>query len=240
MRRLALLLVLGVTTTVVTPAGAVTSEWHTVEPCAKGAAHCPWYPTGEFAPRLEVKGNTQALEAALAQTLYGEAAEHAGKKGEWTAAGQQPNLSAVDHGFEAADGWWCRAGEIYAPGAIFTIPNPSGKPSGWWDTPQCRSMTVGPDGAHWFTDPGTESVGRVASNGAVTEYPLPAVPSTAQGYPRDAYPTPAAIATVGSELWVASSSGEGMYSVNPSGTPTHAARAASRHRHHRRAAIARA
>jgi hypothetical protein len=217
------------------PAGAsaVTVEWHTVEPCHKGIQHCPWFPDeSTFAPRLEVKGNAQTLEATLARQLYGKIAEAAAARGEVTTLGQEANTSLPDYGWEASDGWWCRAGEVYGPGIIYTIPNPRSIPSGWWGAPQCRSMTIGPEGAHWFTDPGTESVGRVDTNGAVTEYPLPEVPTAAEGYERDPYPTPAAISTVGSELWVASSSGEGMYSVCVACEPMRAT-TAKRH-HHRR------
>jgi streptogramin lyase len=95
-------------------------------------------------------------------------------------------------------------------------------------------MTIGPDGAHWFTDPGTESVSRIDANGTVTEYPLPELPRVAQGYEHDAYGTPAAITTVSSELWVASSSGEGMYSINPNGVARATTARRHQHRRHRR------
>jgi hypothetical protein len=46
-------------------------------------------------------------------------------------------------------------------------------------------------------DPGSESVGRVAADGTVTEYALPELPTAAQGYESDPYPTPGAITTTG-------------------------------------------
>jgi streptogramin lyase len=122
---------------------------------------------------------------------------------------------------------------------VFTIPNPSGAPAGSWDTPQCRSLTIGQEGLVWFTDPGTESVGRLQV-GTVTEYPLPLLPVEAEGYPsdQDRYPTPEAITAEGSILWVASASGKGIYSVNPTATAarvaTHATRSRNRHRRRRR------
>jgi hypothetical protein len=192
-------------------AGAVTIAWHTVPG--------EWHAGGQFNPRPEIT-SLPALEASLRAPVVA---------GSPPAPGELVNFSLPDYGWEAPDGWWCRAGEVFAPSAIYTIPNPSGKPSGWWDTPQCRSMTVGPEGLHWFTDPGTESVGCVCNG--VHEYPLPSIPAATQGYPGDPYPTPGAITTVGSELWVASSSGEGMFSVSPTASP---ARVARHHRRHRR------
>ena len=35
------------------------------------------------------------------------------------------------------------------------------------------SFVAGPDGAEWFTDFNTNSIGRVTEDGYVTEYPLP-------------------------------------------------------------------
>jgi hypothetical protein len=193
----------------------VTVRWHSFHPCHE---NCWWTPGGRiFAPRLEVKGDLGALEAALRNRN-----------------GWEANLSAPDWGWESPDGWWCRAGEVFSPsGAIYTIPNPSGAPTGWWDSPQCRSMTIGPEGAHWFTDVGTHSVGCVC-NGNVTEYPLPELPPVARGYnetqesnpPLSKYlavNVPGAITAVGNELWVASATGEGMTSVCPS-CPAKAAR----------------
>jgi hypothetical protein len=228
---LAAVLALGVTGILVTPAGAVTVAWHTVQPCAKGTQRCPWFAKeSEFTPRPEARGGLARLEADLAATLYGKAAETAGAEGRSTAAGQLPDTSLPHYGWESSDGWWCDFGEVHAPdGVIYNLPNPHGIPGGWWGSPACRSMTIGPEGAHWFTDPGSESVGCVC-NGTVSEYPLPQLPKAAQGYEGDPWPTPAAITAAGSELWVASSSGEGMFSVNPSATAKSAARNLHRER----------
>jgi hypothetical protein len=110
-------------------------------------------------------------------------------------------------------------------------------------SPAPRWITAGPDGAIWFTDAGTHSVGRLdPATGAITECPLPEVREGARGYPTmsESSPpqktyisinAPGAITTVRSELWVASATGEGMVSANPAAT---AARVATRHRRHRR------
>jgi streptogramin lyase len=38
---------------------------------------------------------------------------------------------------------------------------------------EARSIVAGPDQALWFTDPGTNSIGRISLAGQITEYPLP-------------------------------------------------------------------
>jgi len=194
-------------------AGAVTTSWHTLPGTWRAL-------DGSFVPRLEARSLPE-MEASLREPAA-------------TARGTQANLGAPDFGWESADGWWCRAGEVFGTTAIYEIPNPKGIPTGWWGAPACRSVTVGPEGLHWFTDPGTESVGRVDAKATVTEYPLPQLPKAAQGYENDPYLTPGAITTVGSELWVASSSGEGMASVCPSCTPVAAKVVRHHHRRHRR------
>lgn len=209
LRRLALI----ATVAVAFPAGAgaVTATWHTLAGTWDAAGNV-------FVPRPEAKSLPE-LEASLREPPA-------------SARATQANLSAPDFGWESNDGWWCRAGEVFGVTAIYTIPNPKAIPTGWWGSPQCRSVTIGPEGDHWFTDPGTESIGRVDSKGTVTEYPLPQLPKAAQGYEGDPYPTPGAISAVGSELWVASSSGEGMYSVCVACQPIKATTAM--HHHYRR------
>lgn len=50
-------------------------------------------------------------------------------------------------------------------GAISQFPIPGTKHWNIW-------LTAGPDGAVWFTDPGTGQVGRVGLDGVVTQYPV--------------------------------------------------------------------
>ena len=53
-----------------------------------------------------------------------------------------------------------------APGQIaeFQLPTPGSYPSG---------ITAGADGNLWFTEPGTDRIGRITPNGQVIEFPLP-------------------------------------------------------------------
>jgi virginiamycin B lyase len=43
------------------------------------------------------------------------------------------------------------------------------------------SLYTGPDGALWFTEPGSNQVGRITTAGKVTEYPLPTMASEPEG-----------------------------------------------------------
>src|ERR1700742_2427686 len=46
----------------------------------------------------------------------------------------------------------------------FPIPTAGSLPSG---------ITVGPDGALWFTESGSGKIGRITTSGVITEFPLP-------------------------------------------------------------------
>jgi virginiamycin B lyase len=71
-----------------------------------------------------------------------------------------------------------RIGRLMLSGELreFSIPLPSGLPPGlsWQADP--RYIAAGAEGDMWFTDPGTESVGRVAPSGEITEYRIPLPP----------------------------------------------------------------
>jgi streptogramin lyase len=91
----------------------------------------------------------------------------------------------------------------------FPIPTKPGLgplEQGW---PAPRFLTVGPEGAIWFTDPGSNAVGRVL-DGAVTEYPIP---SESQVIPEE-------IVTVGNELWFDEADSASLGSINPTAQPT--------------------
>ena len=59
-----------------------------------------------------------------------------------------------------------------APAAIteFTVPTVNSQPAG---------ITVGPDGALWFTEENGHKIGRITTDGAITEYQIPTVPQLA-------------------------------------------------------------
>jgi hypothetical protein len=216
MRLRALVLVGLVVLVAASSAHAVTISWHTVPG--------NWEGGGQFNPHPEATSEAM-LAAALKVPIVQEGPPQ---------PGEFPNLS-TEHFGEAA-GWWCEWGEVHAPtGAVYNIPNPHAITIGSWGAPACRSMTL-LNGEPWFTDPGTESVGRLAGN-TITEYPLPLLPVEAEGYPGDSdrYPTPGAITAEGSTLWVATATGKGIYSVNPTTTATTARVHGRRHRRrHRR------
>jgi streptogramin lyase len=103
---------------------------------------------------------------------------------------QIPEVALVQPGgiTTASDGnlWFTegsagRIGRMTPSGAITSfplpdIPPPAGSPAGTTGTtPDPTAITVGPDGAFWFTGiPG--EIGRITMAGVVTEFALPAVP----------------------------------------------------------------
>ncbi len=54
---------------------------------------------------------------------------------------------------------------------ITTYPNPVSRPEG---------ITAGPDGALWFTNQGTNSIGRITTAGVITTYTAPSISSPAE------------------------------------------------------------
>ena len=94
---------------------------------------------------------------------------------------------------------------IIWPGDQFTeypVPTPGSTPQG---------MTLGPDGAIWFTESGASQIGRVDATGAITEFPTPTAGSSPWGI------------TAGSDgnLWFTESAAAGKIGrITPSGTIT--------------------
>ena len=74
-----------------------------------------------------------------------------------------------------------RIGRLTASGDLqeFPIPLPPGLPPPRWWRAEPRYLAEGSEGDMWFTDPGTESVGRVTPTGEITEYRIPPAPSNA-------------------------------------------------------------
>ncbi len=104
-----------------------------------------------------------------------------------------------------------RIGRISPDGVLeeFAIPGPPGIARGEYGSPAPRYITVGPDGALWFTDGGDESIGRITTAGQISEYPIGTrTPSSPEG-----------IVTVGGELWFAQEGLTALGSVDPNGQP---------------------
>jgi virginiamycin B lyase len=101
-------------------------------------------------------------------------------------------------------------GRITPTGEVqtFTIPATAGALPGGVGYPSPRDITVGPEDAIWFTDPGTNSIGRWL-NGQITEFPIPG-PNLV---------VPEAIVTAGSELWFTEGASATLGSVNPALPP---------------------
>ncbi len=95
--------------------------------------------------------------------------------------------------------------------AVPDIPPPAGSPKGTASTPATLSaITVGPDGALWFTGvPG--EVGRITTSGMVTEFAVPDVPPPA-GSPAGTASTVATLTSITAgpdgALWFAGVPGE--------------------------------
>jgi streptogramin lyase len=73
-------------------------------------------------------------------------------------------------------------GRITADGTIatFPLPTPGASPGG---------ITLGPEGALWFTENGAGKIGRITTSGAVAEFALPS-PGSLMSVPNDIVPGP--------------------------------------------------
>ncbi len=101
-----------------------------------------------------------------------------------------------------------RIGRIDGAGDVteYPIPGPPGVPPGFYGSPAPRALTAGPEGAIWFTDDGDDSIGRITTGGAVTEYPIgTSTPASPQG-----------IAAYGGELWFVEENLSAIGSADPS------------------------
>jgi streptogramin lyase len=125
-----------------------------------------------------------------------------------------------------AAGWFTEglAGEIgrIAPtGGLqqFQIPNPTGARDGATAAPDPSHITVGPDGALYFTDPGDDSIGRITTAGEVSEFPIPPVPTSMQITKGSADAVPDLIVSApGGELVFTEDGANALGSLNLAGT----------------------
>jgi virginiamycin B lyase len=102
-------------------------------------------------------------------------------------------------------------GRIDASGTIeqFPIPDTSGVPRGDYGSPMPRYITLGPDGAMWFTDGGDEEIGRITPAGAISEYPIGTAGEV----------SPEQITAYAGQLWFAEAGVTALGSVDPTGVP---------------------
>lgn len=94
-------------------------------------------------------------------------------------------------------------GRITPAGAIteFSVPTPASGPNG---------ITVGPDGALWFTENVGNKIGRITIDGSITEFPIPTPDAAAIGI---------AAGTDGN-LWFTEQLGQRIGRITPSGEIT--------------------
>ena len=119
-----------------------------------------------------------------------------------------------------------RIGRITTAGELeeFPIPDTAGVQPGEYGSPAPRYITVGPDGALWFTDGGDDSIGRITTAGQISEYPI--------GTPTPA--SPQGIVSQGGRLWFAEAGLTALGSVDPNGVPAPPPRPAPAHARSRR------
>lgn len=154
---------------------------------------------------------TDIVKGALAQiSLEGTVVEHPlpGGGGFGSFNNTEPYGLAFD---SEGDLWFAeqnagRIGRMTPDGALqtFPIPSASGRHGLEPGAPAPRDLVIGAEGAVWFTDPGDNSIGRVAG-GQVTEFPIPASTDVAVGE----------IVSAGSELWFTEKNCAVLGSVDP-------------------------
>jgi hypothetical protein len=115
-------------------------------------------------------------------------------------------IAGPDGAFWFAEQNSAAIGRITPAGELQTFPIPAAPAAtvGGIGYPQPRSLAIGPEGAIWFTDPGTNAIGRVTGD-QVSEFPIvgaeAAVPDT--------------IVSFGGELWFNEDATPSLGSVNP-------------------------
>ncbi len=103
----------------------------------------------------------------------------------------------------------------------FSIPTPpsTGFPSGLEWRAEPRYLALGAEGDIWFTDPGTESVGRVTPAGEVTEYRIPPAPKGDYRAGAEGYLVPNHIAAVPGGLLFSESDAKALGFIEPAASP---------------------
>jgi streptogramin lyase len=114
-----------------------------------------------------------------------------------------------------------RIGRISASGELreIAITPPTGLPTGLSLRPQPRFITSGGEGNMWFTDPGTEAVGRVTPAGEVSEYPIQVASSGdthVSSVPAPSYLTPTTITAVPGGLLFSEFNAKAIGLIEPS------------------------
>jgi hypothetical protein len=128
-----------------------------------------------------------------------------------------------------------RIARVTAGGTLreFIVTPPPSLPTGLAFRPEPRCITAGADGNMWFTDPGTNAVGRVTPGGEVSEYAIPPLPGKA-GRAATAYDVPNAIAPLAGGLVFSETNVKAIGFVDPNGDPTLARQAMAAVRRRRR------
>jgi hypothetical protein len=114
-----------------------------------------------------------------------------------------------------------RIGRLTVGGELreFAIPLPRGLPTGIASRPEPKFITTGPEGNMWFTDPGTNSIGRVTQAGEVAEYPISPVSSSAGGKQSFEVFVPSAITSVPQGLLFSERDVKAIGFVDPNAQP---------------------
>jgi len=204
-------------TAVTGPDGAVWLPETTdgaVDRVAHGVVNAFSMPAGDAAPLQIVSGpggdlwTTNVVDGAISQIApNGAITEHPLPE----AGNAEPSGVVVgpDGAVWFAEQNAAAIGRITAAGEVETFPIPAAA-GAFPDSigyPQPRDVTVGPEGGIWFTDPGTNSVGRVL-DGLVSEFAL-----------GSDWVVPDTIVAFGGELWFNEDNAAALGSVDPVAPP---------------------
>lgn len=99
------------------------------------------------------------------------------------------------------------------------IPLPANLPSGPWWRAEPRYLAAGEEGDMWFTDPGTESIGRISPSGEITEYRIPPAPKSDYLPGDEGHPVPNHIAAVPGGLLFSETDAKALGFIEPAAAP---------------------
>ncbi len=115
-----------------------------------------------------------------------------------------------------------RIGRLSPSGELreFPIPLPAGLPrDGQWWRAEPRYIAAGGEGDIWFTDPGTESVGRVTPSGEITEYRVPLAPKGDYRPGNEGYLVPNDIVAISGGLLFTETDAKALGLIEPAASP---------------------